>query len=139
MSQGRQIARVAWIFIGLQLLVGLNGPFGIGLCVAEDGHTTLELRHADTRCGVDARRHHSEVEVLDAAEFERHPCRDIPLLESRPCSRTAETRLVPPAAAVFPVGPPSLARGPDEVVLTADHDGAPPLTLDSIRSVILVI
>lgn len=139
MSQRRQIARVAWIFIGLQLLVGLNGPFGIGLCVAEDGHTTIELTHADTQCGADARRHHSDMEVLDSSEFERHPCRDVPLLQSRPCTRAADARLVPPAAAALPVVPPCLPQGSVQVSHIADHDSAPPLTLNSIRSIVLII
>jgi len=139
MPQRRQIAKVAWIFIGLQLLVGLNGPFGIDLCVAEDGHTTVELTHADTQCGVDAWRHHSEVEVLDSSELERHPCRDVPLLQSRPCTRTADARLLPPATAVFSVAPPALPQGPGQASLISDHDDAPPRALNSIRSIILII
>jgi len=139
MPQRRQIARVAWIFIGLQLLVGWNGPFDIDLCVAEDGHATIELPHADTPCGVDAQRHHADVEVLDPAEFERHPCRDVPLLQSRPCTRTADARLVPPGTAALPATPPSQPQSLVQASLSVDHDVAPPLTLNAIRSIILIV
>ena len=75
------------------LLVGLEVPAGLALCVADDGHAAIELAHAEQPCTSHLLRHHPEVPALGlaASDLDGHPCRDIPLLE---CSARRE----PPAA-----------------------------------------
>jgi len=131
-----RIAGAAWLFIGLQLLAGAGGPLGVELCVADDGHTSIELAHAELPCAGDVRRHHSPARTVDAVDLERHPCRDVPLLESRSHTGSSENRL-PPATSTALRAPPPCGLGP--TWSTTDHRRAFPPTLDAIRTVVLVI
>ncbi len=73
-------AALGWLAILLQLIVSVEVSFGLNLCVAEDGHTTLEFGHSELPCVQDSLRHHPDDEAIDAHELTRHPCQDLPLL-----------------------------------------------------------
>ena len=93
------LRRAAKLLVLLQLVVGL-APSGFSLCVAADGHTALELSHAELPCLRHIARHHPGEKVLDANEFARHPCEDVPLLETGPYRATDNIRLTPPTVPV---------------------------------------
>ena len=78
-----QRAAVGCLALLLQLAAGLEAPFDLNLCIAEDGHTVLELSHADGRCTQEVERHHPEWGALDPDEFAHHPCRDLSLRTSQ--------------------------------------------------------
>lgn len=73
-------ATIGWFAVFLQLLVSAETPYGLNLCVAEDGHATLEFSHVEPSCAQDSLRHHPDQRVIDAQDLARHPCKDVPLL-----------------------------------------------------------
>lgn len=66
-------------------------PFSVGgassidwtLCLADDGHATLELAHGDSECWTDVRRHHDGPGALETSELDHHTCNDIPIIDGR--------------------------------------------------------
>ena len=64
------------------LLVALELPAGLSLCIADDGHSTIELAHAASPCTSHFQRHHPGAGAVEANHLDDHPCRDIPLLEA---------------------------------------------------------
>lgn len=86
-------AAVSCLALLLQLAAGLEAPFDLNLCIAEDGHTVLELAHADGACTQEVERHHPELEALDPEEFAHHPCRDLNFSTSECGPASAEPRI----------------------------------------------
>ncbi len=86
-------------------MLGLGAPFGLNLCIAVDGHTTIEAAHAARDCSSEVRRHHPEIEGHDAHEAAHHPCKDVNLLELSVYTDASRSQLNPP-----PVTPVILAR-----------------------------
>lgn len=63
------------VLLGLLLqLIASAGP-SVALCVAEDGHTALEVAHVEPHCLTDYRRHHSDSDKV--SDFDQHACTDI--------------------------------------------------------------
>ena len=122
----------------LLLAMGVQGPFGLTLCLADDGHAILELAHGAAPCASEVRRHHPDAETLAEHEFARHPCRDVPLLE-RASYRTADAASLPTqysVARIYPVTDLGSVR-----TLLAERfaaTGPPKMTMRSIRSVVFL-
>ena len=133
------LQRAAKLLVVLQLVVGL-APSGFNLCVAADGHTALELSHAEMPCVRDIERHHPGEEVFGAQEFARHPCEDVPLLEIRPYRATDNVRFAPPTVRVF-LAPFLTALASRRALLQVVTSAYSPLELTprARRSVILLV
>jgi hypothetical protein len=89
------------------LLAGLELPAGLSVCVADDGHATIELAHAELPCTSHVRRHHPD-SVVEANHLGEHPCRDLPFLgasarRDAPSSRLVLAEGAPAQAAALPV------------------------------------
>jgi hypothetical protein len=63
------------------LLAALELPAGLSLCIAADGHSTIELAHAASPCTSHFQRHHPGAATVEANHLDDHTCRDVPLLE----------------------------------------------------------
>ena len=62
-------ASIALLASLLQLIAGVESAMGLSLCIAEDGHASLELAHADETCALEVERHHPELdEIFPAGE-----------------------------------------------------------------------
>jgi len=61
---------------------GAAGTVHWNLCVADDGHSTIEVSHGDSDCWTEVRRHHAGTTALDRTELGRHSCTDIPIVEA---------------------------------------------------------
>lgn len=75
------------------LLAGLELPTGLSVCVAEDGHATIEVAHAELPCTSHLRRHHPDGAV-EASHLGEHPCRDLPFLGESARRDASGSRLV---------------------------------------------
>ena len=78
----RLLGPALWLSLILQLALSLQPSIGLTLCVADDGHMSFELAHSEP-CTRELRRHHPDRRQFEVDELAHHPCRDIPLLESR--------------------------------------------------------
>jgi hypothetical protein len=123
----------------LVLLLGaLELPVGLSLCIAEDGHSTIELAHAAVPCTSHFQRHHPGATEVEANHLDEHACRDVVVLE------VAARRDAPshggasaPVRAAFrgreTAGSQALARGRTPAALGAARP------LPGERSVVLLI
>lgn len=134
----RRLCRTARLLLVLQLLSGI-APAGLNLCVADDGHTTLEFSHAELPCLRDLERHHPGQTAFAPHEFEQHACEDVPLLENRPCRISDVVRLGPPPVAS--AAPCVAAPAASSLAGCVTTSGGPPLELASraLSTVILLI
>lgn len=73
MARPRTNNGIVLLGVILQLITSA-GP-SVALCVAEDGHTALEVAHAEPHCLTDYRRHHPDSDKV--SDFEQHRCTDI--------------------------------------------------------------
>ena len=128
------------IFALLSLTVSLHPARGLVLCMAEDGHATLELAHPESDCVGDAQRHHPDERSFAADELKRHPCVDVALPASQsyrapkaPSCSTASLSFLP--AVPFAVSNPAVVSLPTRSE-SASLRGRPQSLL---RSVILVV
>lgn len=71
----------------LQLLGAILPGSSLVFCVAADGHTAVEVAHADGRCLTDYQRHHPH--ATDTCDFDRHACVDVVLSQQPLCSTAA--------------------------------------------------
>jgi len=62
------------------LLAVLELPVGLSLCIAEDGHSTIELAHAGAPCTSHFQHHHPDASAVEPNHLDEHPCRDVPFL-----------------------------------------------------------
>ena len=86
-------AAVGCLALLLQLAAGLEAPLDLNLCIAEDGHTVLELAHADGACIREVERHHREWEALDPEGIAHPLCRDLNLSSSECGPASSELRI----------------------------------------------
>ena len=86
-------AAVGCLALLLQLAAGFEAPLDLNLCIAEDGHTVLELAHAEGACIREVERHHREWEALDFGGIAHHPCRDLNLSSSECGPASSEPRI----------------------------------------------
>jgi len=133
----RHLPRSLVALLVAQLLLSV-APGGLNLCIAADGHAAVEFSHDDEPCLQDAQRHHPEEAAVAPRELERHPCRDVPLLETDPyrtpdpaplvsarpivCTALPESlsslrRRSPPRCALVPLPAERIARALRTVVL----------------------
>jgi hypothetical protein len=75
------------------LLAGLELPAGLSICVAEDGHATIEVAHAELPCTSHLERHHPD-DAVEANHLGAHPCRDLPFLETSVRRDASSSRLL---------------------------------------------
>jgi hypothetical protein len=129
-----------WLCAAIQVVASIQPALGLSLCVADDGHTTFELAHADPGCAEELRRHHPDAESFAGDELMPHSCRDVSIVESRLHRLVGSHRLdVPAAVALVPPSVAGLcaprlrcaARGSVHAAITP----AP----DLLRSVVLVV
>jgi hypothetical protein len=132
--------RALTLIVLLQLCVSGQPALGLTLCLADDGHASLELSHAESPCVREARRHHPGEPVLAADELTHHPCRDIPILENHSCRVTRSPADGLPTLSALPL---ALFRAFDVVraVLPTSLDAHRPDELSQrfLRSVILLV
>lgn len=132
------VIRPLVLLLAAQLPLGAV-PGGLNLCVANDGHTAVELAHGTAPCMREAQRRHSSVRG-EPQEIERPPCRDVSLRPADPYrppdpARPASAR--PAAAAMLPHGlrpPPRHSH--------STRISAPPLDTHvprALRTVVLVL
>lgn len=132
-------SRALWLSLALQLALSLQPSFGLTLCLADDGHATFELSHAELPCTNDLRRHHPGEQRYDADELEHHSCRDIPILETRSYRPSnVAPPLVPPLVLGAP--PRSDVPAPPQAFHSTNRARCPcELSSRFLRSVILLI
>jgi hypothetical protein len=142
----RARAVTAWSAALLQLLVCVGFASDVVLCVAADGHISLEVQHVAGPCLTDYARHHPGAETefgfsrLDVVDIEHHGCRDT-LLSQPAARRNDETAgagtLGPPAVAVLsPVPPPPAGSRP---ALVAEPSRVAADRLGRLRTVVLLV
>lgn len=130
------VARV--LVLVLQLLGGILPGSSLVLCVAADGHTAVEVAHADGRCIADYQRHHPE--VTDACDLDQHACVDgvlsqqpLPSTVARDTNAINQGPALPDATvALFP---PSVAPLHRNTVATRTVDSR----LSSHRTIVLIV
>lgn len=88
---------------------------GLSLCIAQDGHTSLELAHAEDTCALEVERHHPGLDEIGAEEFAEHPCRDLNLQMSECVPGSTEPEIVPLVAANVPMGSDTSDEPPDRL------------------------
>lgn len=121
----------------LPLSTGGASSVDWNLCVADDGHATLEISHGDLDCWTDVRRHHSGPQALRSSELDHHTCTDIPIVEGR-AGHASTPR---PSSAVLAVSPapPVMDVAPRSYRVGVVLDGRVAQALSSRRSVVLLI
>lgn len=92
--------RATWLALSLSLSASVATSLGLSLCVAKDGHASLELSHADTPCTLEVERHHPDEAAFDAHELSHHPCEDRPLVQCASWMASSQKRLDAPATGV---------------------------------------
>lgn len=122
----------------LLLAMSVQSPFGLTLCLADDGHAVLELTHGAALCASEIRRHHPEAEILAEHEFARHPCRDVPLLERASYRTTDATPFPAPSLLLLASPVAETANAPAPLAGRFAAIGPPKMTMRSIRSVVLL-
>ncbi len=101
--RNRRGRAIGWLVVAIQLLISVEAPVGLNLCIAEDGHTAIEFSHAQQpSCNRDSERHHPGEQVSDAHDVARHPCNDVPLLRATAYVTTAQPRHLLPALLALP-------------------------------------
>ncbi len=106
-------ASIALLASLLQLIAGVESAMGLSLCIAEDGHASLELAHADETCALEVERHHPELDEIGAEELAEHPCRDLSLHMSECGPGSSEPEIAPLVAATVPADPDVSEEPPD--------------------------
>jgi hypothetical protein len=81
--QARRHIVILWLCAVIQLVASIQPALGLRLCVADDGHTAVELAHADPECLGELRRHHPGAGAFSGDELAPHSCRDVSIVESR--------------------------------------------------------
>jgi hypothetical protein len=72
---GRHLRSViASLALALQATAALAYPAGVVLCIAEDGHVSVETAHETVRCTADWERHHPD--ATSTSDVDAHPCTD---------------------------------------------------------------
>ncbi|MBM4265879.1 MAG: hypothetical protein FJ144_04585 [Deltaproteobacteria bacterium] len=103
--------RATWLALSLLLSVSVATSLGLSLCIAKDGHASLELSHADAPCTLEVERHHPEEAAFDARELSHHPCEDRPLTQRTSWMASPYVRMdAPPlvAVALAATAPPAI-------------------------------
>lgn len=115
-------AAVAGLALVLQMVAGVGAVFDVNLCIADDGHASLEFAHSRSECRQEVARHHPDLSSIEPAEFAHHPCRDLSLATDHCATAAAEPRIVSVGgyALVVPateaIGLDSAMHHPDGVV-----------------------
>lgn len=131
MSQRLRIA-AAFLTLMLQGVAGVAYPAGVVLCVADDGHVSVETVHEIVRCTADWERHHPNTPA--ASDVGAHPCTDTFL--SQPAARSVQVPAVGMHAMALPAGLAVVAPAPSAVPRSA-RSVPPRGRLASLRSVVL--
>lgn len=108
-------ASIALLASLLQLIAGIESAMGLSLCIAEDGHTSLELAHADDTCALEVERHHPQLDEIDAEELAEHPCRDLNLHMSECGPGSTEPEIAPLVTANVLAIPDASDEPPDHL------------------------
>jgi hypothetical protein len=129
--QARRHIVTLWLCAAVQVVASIQPALGLNLCVADDGHRTFELAHAEPGCREEIRRHHPDGDIAGGDELTPHSCRDFSIVESRLHRLVLSQRSDAPAVVAFvapsfevprawrvdPVGrrtaPPAVRPGPD--------------------------
>ena len=87
------------------------------LCVAADGHWSLEPAHATPACDMHWAQHHDTERGLETADADAHPCVDVAAIGATACAdRDVACDAVAGVGVVLPVppggGPRAGAPGP---------------------------
>jgi hypothetical protein len=138
--QARRHIVILWLCAVVQLVASVQPALGLRLCVADDGHTTVELAHAGPECPEEIRRHHPDAGAFSGDELAPHSCRDVSIVESRLHRLVVSHRSDGPAAVAL--GASSFASprasGAHPVGrVSAPRPNTP--TPDLLRSVVLVV
>jgi hypothetical protein len=129
-----------WLCAAIQLVASIQPALGLNLCVADDGHTTFELAHAEPGCAEELRRHHPDADTFDGDELAPHSCRDVSIVERR-LHRLLASHQIDVLAAVALV-PPSVTDGclpPVRGAARGSVRRAITPVPDLLRSVVLVV
>ena len=120
--------------MALQATAALAYPAGVVLCIAEDGHVSVETVHEIVRCTADWDRHHPD--ATSTSDLDAHPCIDT--FVSQSAARSGQVVTVGMSAATVAVAAVSFHAsawtGAPAVRLMAPPDG-----LIALRSVVLRI
>lgn len=100
-------AAVAVLALVLQMVAGVGAVFDVNLCIADDGHASLEFAHTRSECRQEVARHHPDLSSIEPAEFAHHPCRDLSLAMDDCASVSAEPRIVPVGGYALAVAAPA--------------------------------
>lgn len=112
-------ALVGCLAVLFQLAAGLEAPFDLNLCIADDGHTVLEIGHAGGACRNEIERHHPGLASFDLEELAHHPCRDLSLRAGECGPGSSQPRLGQLASFVVASARVDLAGGATRV----SHEG----------------
>jgi hypothetical protein len=129
-----------WLCAAMQVIASIQPALGLNLCLADDGHTTFELAHAEPGCLEEIRRHHPDGDVSAGDELTPHSCRDFSIVESRLHRLVLSQRSDGPAVVAF-LAPSveALRAGRFECVGRAPAPPAVRPGPDLLRSVVLVV
>jgi hypothetical protein len=121
----------------LPLSAGGVGSVDWNLCVADDGHATLEISHGDSDCWTEVRRHHSGPQAFRSSELDHHTCTDIPIVEGR--AGHASTQRIAVAVVVVSPATPAMDAPPRLHRAGVVRDARVAQALSSRRSIVLII
>lgn len=124
---------MAGLALMLQATAVMAYPTGVVLCIAEDGHVSVETAHETVRCTADWARHHPD--AASAADLDGHPCTDT--FVSQSAARSGQVVTVGAASCVVLAVTVGASRPTSWGRNAVGRCVAPPGRLAALRSVVL--